>query len=176
MFSCHYELPPIGAPPKPQPYGAIMKTSTETGPSTSSGNTHQYLTPFDTGTASGTGSNNRFSYDSTRDSRDSALVNIDASLFDSIGEESTISPISGVQNPIGDTAVFDFGQLNDTDFFETLDKIDQQQGDLMSHDDPWLVTGEGSNAYAGNTAGSGNRLNQQQFDQIWDSIQTTTNF
>ena len=113
----------------------------------------------------------RFSYDSARDSRDSALVNIDGSIFDSVAEGSTMSPMSsGVHNPLGNSDTLDFGQLNDN-FFDRLDQMDHQQEHTSN--DPWLAARDKSTASALNT---GTSIPQQDYDRIWDDKQTTTNF
>lgn len=150
-----------------------------------------FLTPFDAIPPPVLATDqNRFSYGSARDSRDSALINLQDNLLGSFDEgeeyvyDGTLSPLmTGVNNPMGnesfnipdgaeDLINFDIDKLGDS-FFEKLDKLEEGGSPPASSLD---ATGTGeTTSYTARERPKPpeKRLSQQQFDQLWDNIFST---
>ena len=159
---------PVGPPPKPQPYSPTRATDSSDTPQTSEpSSTDPFQAPADAGT-------NRHSYGSVRDSRDSALVQLDyLGSFDETEEENLAPITTGVSNPMGEEESFTVPEKTEDLINFNLDDLDKNFFDQLDQLNNIGATATG--ALSGASGGMqfpppDTPLDQQQFGQIWSSI------
>lgn len=160
--------PAAGPPPKPQPYLSTTATDSSDTPQMSEpSTTDPFQAPADAGT-------NRHSYGSVRDSRDSALVQLDyLGSFDETEEENLAPITAGVSNPMGEEESFAVPEKTEDLINFNLDDlaIDKNFFDQLDQLNSIGVPGAPSGASGGaQFPPPDTPLDPQQFDQVWSSI------
>ena len=162
-----------GPPPKPEPYSST--TTTDSDDTAQAPEQTTTTDPFQDNPAPADGGANRASFGSVRDSRDSALVQLDfLGSFDEKEEENLPPITAGVSNPMGDESFpvpekaedlinFNLDDL-DKNFFDQLDQLNISGAG---------ATGTSASASGGQFPPLQNPLDQQQYDQLWSSIFST---
>ena len=160
-----------GQPHRPSPYGATH---------TDSAMQHASFNPPQATRATA----NRTSYGSARDSRDSALMELNPLAADDNGHDA-LPLISPVYNPFNQATVGaapssnTAGQSDDT-FFASFDQTEVNSTNPTSNapfqqqfnQDPWSAQQSPSFDQPGPTNA---QLNQQELDDIWEGISATIN-